>query len=976
MSSKFNALVIALCLAANASAQTRLRQNEYRQNLDAVLERATVETQYFVDVDRGNDSDAGTYAEPFATIGAARDAVTAAKPHALPVVVYIRGGIYRQTTPLAFDPDDSGTSACPITYRSFPGESASLRAATKVSGTWATHSGSIKKITLAGQAEFLTLVVDGQLCQRARTPNAGSFYLQETNTGSNVSSIEVDTGDAAGYSANLVSGHTEAVCYVGFKALRTTVDAYAAGTLSMALDSAYAFDARTDYGRYYLENELAFLDQAGEWYWDDAAETLYYWPRAGETLGTSSSNSVVEIANNESIVTLTGVENSLPVVGEDFVVSLRFKSSYTTTGSKYMYLLSTKYSAGAWAIGLRDTATPSAQGVYFADYDLNQNYTGAAGLNDGNWHTIVTSFGKSSTGTFRTWIDGTEAGSAYNISAKTIHAGSPNIGGQSTAESNYTGSIDDIVILAGACTSGTTATAIASGDYTGFTTLLDIDFDEGFTVAASDTVEAMVYREVFDSSPDKNSAPTLTADGNGGYAATFDGTDDYLQLDGLAGRYVEHLRFEGLDFCVADRPPVEDSGGGVSNLTQSFDGHEDDVAGAVNLLWARDVEFVRCALHDVGGSAVRFTQSRRIDGWGNEIYRTGYCAAASVGVSGDVSPNLNGGHDWVGNTIHDVGKIFPEGLAALFQYAGQSHVNGNYIYNCPHTAIRDYGTFNSLYQQTGGGTIAYNHVHDAMQELHDGACVMMSGYHQGIHVHHNRLEDGQYVLQAARVGQTLSEADNYSGGRGIYLDEGTHGALVENNWVCNMEDSAIILHQTNRNTIVNNVVAKARNGIEKIFNGTKPYLDGTVADTEPIEDLIKYNVIDHTCENMIYLRFADSSLNEPTEHIAEFDYNLWGFDNAYRYATDNGAKQGAQTLSDVQTNFGISANSVVGSALLADVETGDLTVGPASVAHSLGFVGFTPPNYRHAPSVLATPEAIQERIKAIEAELQGSGVGQ
>jgi hypothetical protein len=54
--------------------------------------------------------------------------------------------------------------------------------------------------------------------------------------------------------------------------------------------------------KYYLENSPTFLDQPGEWCYDRNAETLYYLPRDGETIGSA----VVVVPNHPHVLRLEG----------------------------------------------------------------------------------------------------------------------------------------------------------------------------------------------------------------------------------------------------------------------------------------------------------------------------------------------------------------------------------------------------------------------------------------------------------------------------------------------------------------------------------------------------------------------------------------------------------------------------------------------------------------------------------------------
>ncbi|WP_036963627.1 Ig-like domain-containing protein [Promicromonospora kroppenstedtii] len=78
----------------------------------------------------GDDGAAGTEAAPLATLEAARDAIRALRAaDDLPddgVTVYLREGTYERSASFTLGAEDSGTADAPITYRSYPGETATV----------------------------------------------------------------------------------------------------------------------------------------------------------------------------------------------------------------------------------------------------------------------------------------------------------------------------------------------------------------------------------------------------------------------------------------------------------------------------------------------------------------------------------------------------------------------------------------------------------------------------------------------------------------------------------------------------------------------------------------------------------------------------------------------------------------------------------------------------------------------------------
>ncbi|MCE5236903.1 right-handed parallel beta-helix repeat-containing protein [bacterium] len=142
------------------------------------------ETTFYVSP-AGNDAWSGTLSAPaagrkdgpFATLTRARDAIRALKakgPLSKPVIVRLRGGRYAVTDTIAFEPQDSGTEQCPITYAAFPGEKPELIGGRRLTGFKPAAQGQLVVFlpeVKAGQWSFRSLFVDGRRQVRARYPN-------------------------------------------------------------------------------------------------------------------------------------------------------------------------------------------------------------------------------------------------------------------------------------------------------------------------------------------------------------------------------------------------------------------------------------------------------------------------------------------------------------------------------------------------------------------------------------------------------------------------------------------------------------------------------------------------------------------------------------------------------------------------------------------------------------------------------------
>ncbi|MCE5237595.1 right-handed parallel beta-helix repeat-containing protein [bacterium] len=113
---------------------------------------------------------------PLASLAGAREAIRelkAAGPLTQPIQVRVRGGVYRPSEMLAFEPQDSGTEACPISYVAATGERPVLSGGVPVTG-FRPWQGKIMVADVPAalrDVTFRSLFVDGERMIRARYPN-------------------------------------------------------------------------------------------------------------------------------------------------------------------------------------------------------------------------------------------------------------------------------------------------------------------------------------------------------------------------------------------------------------------------------------------------------------------------------------------------------------------------------------------------------------------------------------------------------------------------------------------------------------------------------------------------------------------------------------------------------------------------------------------------------------------------------------
>jgi len=223
---------------------------------------------------------------PLASLAGARDALRrlrAKGPLGEPVRVVIADGRYALAETLTFTPDDNGAEKYPIIYEAAPGAAPVFSGGRSVTG-WKQHGEGIWKAPSPVE-NTRQLYVDDHRAVRARGPapaglelldNEGyrttdpailrwrniedvefCFLVTWTHSRSKLASVRQDRPDGAAAAIQMQQP-----------------------TFEMARTKEGVRVAMPNY----VENALELLDEAGEWYLDRPARTIYYKPRPGEDL--------------------------------------------------------------------------------------------------------------------------------------------------------------------------------------------------------------------------------------------------------------------------------------------------------------------------------------------------------------------------------------------------------------------------------------------------------------------------------------------------------------------------------------------------------------------------------------------------------------------------------------------------------------------------------------------------------------------
>ncbi|HOD82100.1 MAG: hypothetical protein BWX88_01121 [Planctomycetes bacterium ADurb.Bin126] len=275
--------------------------------LALVLPSAVLRAADFFVSPAGRDDQPGTADRPFQTIARAQEAVRQAiKTDGADVVVHLAAGAYRQDKPLRFTGADSPRDGRRAVWQSQAGPGkARVMGSMPLTG-WREHKDGVWKTELPGGLVFHTLYENGRRAWKARFPNhehdqrfptaRGRYLVSEDGTPKRYNKtgekpppgpawLRWPARDAAGRPVDMPAPRGDKallLIYTGGKCdwMREvhpveSVDLEARKLVFKTNGLAFGVGQGA---RFFLEDDLAFLDAPGEFYHDDKAATLYYKP--------------------------------------------------------------------------------------------------------------------------------------------------------------------------------------------------------------------------------------------------------------------------------------------------------------------------------------------------------------------------------------------------------------------------------------------------------------------------------------------------------------------------------------------------------------------------------------------------------------------------------------------------------------------------------------------------------------------------
>ncbi len=246
---------------------------------------------------KGSDNNPGTLEKPMLTLYAAQTAARKVKEQ---VNVIIRGGTYYLSKPVTFTSADSRATNAKLTFKAYSGEKPVLTSAKVLKLQWHDYKNGIKQAQVEPDIFFDELFVNGRLQHMARYPNYNPEITHYGGFAADaVSPQRVSTWQdpAGGYIHALHKSE-----WGGFSYLITGKDDKGGLTMEGGYQNNRPAPMHAKYR--YIENVFEELDTAGEWYYNKAKHTLYFYPPKN----TDLNKATIEVPQLETLIELKGTE--------------------------------------------------------------------------------------------------------------------------------------------------------------------------------------------------------------------------------------------------------------------------------------------------------------------------------------------------------------------------------------------------------------------------------------------------------------------------------------------------------------------------------------------------------------------------------------------------------------------------------------------------------------------------------------------
>jgi len=369
--------------------------------------------------------------------------------------------------------------------------------------------------------------------------------------------------------------------------------------------------------------------------------------------------------------------------------------------------------------------------------------------------------------------------------------------------------------------------------------------------------------------------------------------DRLIRFEGRRGKAVRHIRFRGLTFAHS----------GWTLPAEGYDGHQGDVAAgaAIEGDFVEECAFEECTFTHLGRYALSLRRGCR-----NNVIRS--CEFTDLGGGGILiadktdppgKPLQTSGNQIVDCHVHHTGKVWPGSNGIWVGYASYTRIARCHVHDVPCNGISIGWGWSCKPSGAHHNIVEFNHVHHAMMLMGDGGGIYTLNVQPGTVIRNNVVHDVRGY---------------YAGGNGIYMDSSSGRMLVENNIVCRIIHTSVVLGgaRTVGSVIRNNIFALG--GAERIGGY------GSHGRNHVFE------------RNIIYLDREPLFLNWRPDTFRRIDYNVYFSPDRSRPITF----LAGMSFKEWQKS-GRDVHSVMADPMFKDVANGDFTLCPASPALKLGF---------------------------------------
>ena len=304
---------MAIVLTLTALGCTNVLRNCCEENTAILEHQSNANTDIYVSPN-GSDANPGTSSSPLLTLICAVKKVKAINGQmATDITVWLRGGIYYLSAPLAINQSLSGTGGKVVAFSAYPGEHPLISGGRCITG-WTIHDAA-KNIWQASAQGLLTrqLFVNGVRAVRAASTNGLSGMVTKTATGYETTDLSMQSWRNPAdieFVYNAYKGGTGGSTWTERRVAVAKISGTSTLTMITMKQPAYSLAGKGKTQAITnptgIENAYELLDQPGEWYLDKVAGVVYYIPRPGEDMKTA----LVIVPVLEKLLDAVGTLNS------------------------------------------------------------------------------------------------------------------------------------------------------------------------------------------------------------------------------------------------------------------------------------------------------------------------------------------------------------------------------------------------------------------------------------------------------------------------------------------------------------------------------------------------------------------------------------------------------------------------------------------------------------------------------------------